>query len=77
MICDECKRHLGAHASRHPHSNLASPGNSVPAQFQAQRYQTLYVCRVCKSILSRGRNTGWTQVDAMPAPPSAGAAVSM
>lgn len=61
MICEECKRQLGAQATRHAHPNLSSPGECVPREFQVQRYQTLYSCKVCRSILSRGRNTGWTQ----------------
>lgn len=61
MICDECKRQIGAHAARHAHPNLSAPGDAVPPGFQAQRYQKLYHCRVCRAVLSRGRNTGWTQ----------------
>ena len=61
MICDACKRQLGANPSRHAHANLSSPGQCVPPEFQVQRYQNLYACKVCRSILSRGRNTGWTQ----------------
>lgn len=61
MICNECKLQLGANSSRHAHPNLSLPGQCVPQEFQVQRYQALYACKVCRSILSRGRNTGWTQ----------------
>jgi hypothetical protein len=72
MICNECKRQIGAHASRHAHGDLSPPGDSVPAAFQTQRYQKLYHCKVCRSILSRGRNTGWTQAGTVLRTPAGG-----
>ncbi|MCC2659109.1 MAG: hypothetical protein K0Q76_4217 [Panacagrimonas sp.] len=68
MNCEECKRQIGANGTRHGHANLSLPGDSIPPGFQVQRFQTLYFCRVCRSVLSRGRNTGWRQAAAIPLP---------
>lgn len=61
VICDECRKQIGLHTTRHAHANLVAAGDSAPAGLSAQRFQKLYQCKVCRTVLSRGRNTGWTQ----------------
>ena len=66
VICVECKQQLGLEATRDAHPNLREPSKDLlHPDYLTRRFQRLYSCSVCPTVLSRGRNTGWTAVFSM------------
>lgn len=63
VICHECRQQLGLQESRDPHPNLREPSKDLlHPDYLIHRFQRLYTCSICPTVLSRGRNTGWTAV---------------
>ena len=59
MRCEDCERLIGLRSAHHAHAHLSAPGTSATAAVQTQMFQKVYICSRCKSVLIRGRNTGW------------------
>ncbi|MCP5961434.1 hypothetical protein NL379_29895, partial [Klebsiella pneumoniae] len=52
---------VGLEATRNGHPNLREPSTDLlHPGYLTGRFQRLYTCSVCPTVLSRGRNTGWT-----------------
>lgn len=70
-ICPECRQQVGLEATREAHPNLREPSATVlDPDFLVHRFQRLYQCRLCPTVLSRGRNTGWSAAFSMIASPT-------
>lgn len=59
MRCEACERLIGLRSAHHAHANLSAPGAAGTIGYRTQTFQKAYVCDRCKSVLIRGRNTGW------------------
>jgi hypothetical protein len=59
LTCNACQKQIGLCSAWHAHPALSAPGSARTAGFRAQSFQKLYCCAVCKTVLVRGRNTGW------------------
>jgi hypothetical protein len=63
LSCDACKRQIGLRSAWHAHPALSVPGASGTSGYRTQTFQKLYVCSSCRTVLVRGRNTGWAVAD--------------
>lgn len=59
MICRQCSSLIGLRSAWHAHAKLSAPGSGGTAGYRTLGHQKLYVCGECRSVLVRGRNTGW------------------
>jgi hypothetical protein len=57
--CKECLSLVGLSGTRTPHKQLHAPTAERGASYNVARFQTLYACSECHSMLITGRNTGW------------------
>lgn len=57
--CKDCLSLAGLSGTRTPHKNLRAPSAERAALYSVGRFQTLYTCYECQSLLITGRNTGW------------------
>lgn len=57
--CEDCHRLIGLRSAHHAHSHLSAPGASGTGEYATQTFQKVYVCDRCRTVLIRGRNTGW------------------
>jgi hypothetical protein len=72
--CEACERLIGLRSAHHAHPHLSAPGASGTTGYPTQAFQKVYVCSQCRSVLIRGKNTGWAA--AAPRKPAAAPAVA-
>lgn len=58
--CKLCTEQIGLPAEWRAHSKLENPGSAGTLGYTASVNQKLYACRTCRSVLRKGKNTGWT-----------------
>jgi hypothetical protein len=59
MMCKACTTQLNGSITQ-PHSHLRAPGSSGTRGYSASPNQQLFACSDCKTVLLKGRNTGWS-----------------
>ncbi|SEQ84055.1 hypothetical protein SAMN04488038_11188 [Solimonas aquatica] len=57
--CKLCSEQIGLPAEWRAHKKLESPGSARTLGYAASLNQKLYACRECRTVLRKGRNTGW------------------
>ncbi|MCC2659084.1 MAG: hypothetical protein K0Q76_4192 [Panacagrimonas sp.] len=67
MRCETCERLIGLRSAHHPHAHLSAPGAAGTKAYPTQAFQKAYVCSQCRSVLIRGKNTGWVAGELEPA----------
>lgn len=60
LMCKSCLAQIGLRTAYRSHDRLGSPGAPGTAGYKATANQKLYLCSDCKSVLVKGRNTGWS-----------------
>jgi len=68
MICKPCSDLVGLPGRWHPHSRLKTPGQQVAQLYVISPGQLLYGCASCRTVLLKGRNTGWSLAQSIDAP---------
>ena len=63
MRCEACERLIGLRSAHHAHAHLSAPGATGTTGYQTQMFQKVYVCSQCRSVLIRGKNTGWVAAE--------------